>query len=74
MADESVTQIQQTIAQLGQEMISSGLIPPGKLISAMREHEPFAKKVVAILQKQRPADLRDLLYPTPKKTPIETLR
>jgi hypothetical protein len=67
MADESVTQIQQTIAQLGQEMISSGLIQPANLISAMREHEAFAKRVVAIVKKQRPADLRDLLYPTPKK-------
>ena len=31
MADESVTQIQQTIAQLGQEMISLGADPTRKL-------------------------------------------
>jgi hypothetical protein len=67
MPDESVTQIQQIIAQLGQEMISSGLIKPGNLIIAMREHEAFAKKVVAIVKKQRPADLHDLLYPTSRK-------
>jgi hypothetical protein len=40
--------MQQTIAQLGHEMISSGLIKPGNLIGAMREHEAFAKKVVAM--------------------------
>jgi hypothetical protein len=67
MPDEADRQIQRSRAQIGQELIFSGLVQSGNLFDALRDHEAFAKKVVGILKKRRPADVHDLLNPRPKK-------
>jgi hypothetical protein len=42
-------------------------VEPGKLIDALRGHDDFAKKIVAVLKQQRPAYEHDLLNPGQRK-------
>jgi hypothetical protein len=60
-------QIRQATQQLGRVLLFSGLVKPQDMLAAMREHEAFAGKIVAILNRQRPADVADLLTPQPRK-------